>query len=191
MPPCTDKHALRSIAMAYRKNLPAGQRQAFSEAIIDLLLVHLQQSHRSCTNLLTYRALPSEVDTEPLLHLPDYHIFAPVSHDQSHMEWRFITPQTRWGKGAFGTLEPKAGSLWQANEHTVLLCPLTAFDRFGNRLGMGKGCFDFWLGSHQAQIDSIIGLAFSGQEVAHIPAEGHDVPMNYVITEKEVIACLN
>jgi len=189
--PSMDKHALRSAAIAYRKSLSALQRQSCSEAIMDTLLVHLRQSHGSCTNLLTYRALPSEVDTEPLLHLPDYHMFAPVTHDHSHMTWRLITPQTRWSKGVFGILEPKSGSAWPANTPTILLCPLTAFDRSGNRLGMGKGCFDYWLSSHQQHIDCIIGLAFSGQEVAHIPAEGHDVPMNYVITEKEVIACLN
>jgi len=71
----------------------------------------------------------------------------------------------------------------------VLLCPLTAFDRQGNRLGMGKGCFDYWLSKHRHGLDQVIGLAFSGQEVAHIPAEAHDAPLDYIITEKEVIEC--
>jgi len=54
---------------------------------------------------------------------------------------------------------------------------------------MGKGCFDFWLAQHHHHIQQIIGLAFSCQEVAAVPAERHDMPMNCIITEKEVIQC--
>jgi len=133
--------------------------------------------------------MASEVNTDSLFHLPGYHIFAPVTHHHEHMEWLLTSSQTRWKKGLFGILEPTSGQHWALNTGTVLLCPLTAFDRQGNRLGMGKGCFDYWLSKHRHALEQVIGLAFSGQEVAHIPAEGHDVPLDCVITEKEVIQC--
>jgi len=157
---------------------------------MDRVCHYLQQQANPVTALLTYRAMPSEVDTEPLFHLPDYRIFAPATHHQQQMHWRQITPQTRWRKGMFGILEPASGQCWEQGENTILLCPLTAFDRQGNRLGMGKGCFDFWLGKHRQHLDQVIGLAFAGQEVAQIPAEGHDAPMDCIITEQEVIQCL-
>jgi 5-formyltetrahydrofolate cyclo-ligase len=35
----------------------------------------------------------------------------------------------------------------------------------------------------------IIGLAFSCQEWPALPVEGHDIPMQLILTEKEAIAC--
>ncbi len=183
------KTALRAAALAYRAGLSAPERQRRSEQIIDHVCYYLQQQTESVSALLTYRAMPSEVDTGTLFHLPDYRLFAPVTPHQEQMHWRLITPQTRWRKGMFGILEPASGQCWEQGEKTVLLCPLTAFDRQGNRLGMGKGCFDFWLSRHRQYLYQVIGLAFSGQEVAQIPAEGHDAPMDCIITEKEVIQC--
>ena len=183
------KTALRAAALAYRAGLSAPERQRRSEQIMDRVCHYLQQQPEPVRAVLTYRAMPSEVDTGALFQLPDYRIFAPVTHHQEQMAWRLVTPQTRWKKGMFGIPEPTAGHLWQQEEATVLLCPLTAFDRQGNRLGMGKGCFDFWLNRHRRYLDRVIGLAFSGQEVAQIPAEGHDAPMDCIITENEVIQC--
>ena len=183
-----DKATLRATALAFRKSIPATEQQRRSAIIIEKLLRLLQQS-TALNTLLSYRSMPSEVDTAALFELTGYRTFAPVTHHHEHMEWHLTDTHTDWGKGTFGVQEPAAGQLWQGDAGSVLLCPLVAFDRQGNRLGMGKGCFDYWLEHHRQQLQLIIGLAFAGQEVAHIPAEGHDVPMDYVITEKEVIQC--
>jgi len=183
------KASLRAAALAYRAGLPADARRRYSEQIIDRLCVYLASSAETSTSLLAYRSLPSEVATQRLFHLPDYLVFAPVTHHHAHMDWLLITPHTTWQQGRFGVLEPSSGQSWQPGATTTLLCPLTAFDRRGTRLGMGKGCFDYWLATHRDGLDQVIGLAFSGQEVAHIPAEVHDAPLDCIITEKEVIKC--
>jgi len=184
-----NKAELRALALAYRAGLSAHERHCCSEQIIENTCCHLQRQATSIRSLLTYRAMVTEVDTSTLLHLPQYRIFAPVTHRHDQMQWLLVTPQTRWKKGLFGILEPASGPVWQKEEATVLLCPLTAFDRQGNRLGMGKGCFDYWLSSHRQSLYQVIGLAFAGQEVAQIPAERHDAPLDCIITEKEVIQC--
>jgi len=180
---------MRTAALAYRAGLTVQERMRCSEHIIDRVCHYLHRDAEAVKTLLVYRAMPAEVDTGTLFHLPDYRIFAPVTHHHEHIEWLLITPQTRWQKGLFGISEPVSGQLWKAQPGTVLLCPLTAFDRHGNRLGMGKGCFDYWLSRHRGSLQQVIGLAFSGQEVAQIPAERHDVPLDCIITEKEVIRC--
>ena len=38
---------------------------------------------------------------------------------------------------------------------------------------------------HKSKGFAAIGLAFSGQEVATVPALQHDVPLDYVLTEKK------
>jgi len=186
----TSKQAQREEALRYRKALSAHQRKAYSQTILSLLQRYLENQDPQTECLLTYHALPSEVDANALLRQSGLHIYAPVTHHHEHMEWHRVSPSTQWGTGFFGILEPNGGDLWDAQAGiSTLICPLAAFDRKGSRLGMGKGCFDYWLAQHRQCIRQIVGLAFSCQEVASIPVEGHDMPMDYIITEKEIIEC--
>lgn len=63
-----------------------------------------------------------------------------------------------------------------ANEITMIVIPLVAFDAHRNRLGYGGGNYDRYL----PQLDEScrqIGVAFAEQEVSFIPAEPYDVPV--------------
>jgi len=181
-----NKNDLRVAAQSARQNLGYALRSQYSLAASQRLIGLLDTLQP--TSLLAYRSLSNEVDTATLFQQSTIRLFAPVTHHHEHMEWRQVSGDTVWQRGVFGVDEPETGTLWsKASGLTVLVCPLVAFDRRGNRLGMGKGCFDFWLAEHRGAIDRVIGLAFSCQEVAEIPAEGHDVPMDCIITEKEVI----
>jgi len=185
-----NKALIRANALEQRKALTSDHRKMFSESIMASLFSYLSVENEPSDNLLVYRSLPSEVATDALLEVDAYRLFSSVTHHHEHMEWHELSDATRWQVGLFGIQEPVGGLLWDGKQGvTTLLCPLTAFDRHGNRLGMGKGCFDYWLAQHRMHIKQVIGLAFSCQEVAQIPFESHDVPMDYVITEKEVIAC--
>ncbi len=185
-----DKVQIRTAAIEQRKSLSSEQRELFSQSIISSLFDYLSLQSETSQNLLIYRSLPSEVATDGLLKLDDFRLFAPVTRHHEHMEWHELSEATQWQTGLFGILEPENGALWDETQgNTTLLCPLTAFDRLGNRLGMGKGCFDFWLAQQRLHIQQVIGLAFSCQEVTRVPVERHDMPMDYIITEKEVIQC--
>ena len=184
------KQSLRSEALARRRSLSDAQRRDYSRTITQSLIQYLKQFEPQPDCLLSYRALPSEVDADELFRQLPFRVYAPVTHHHEHMEWHRVGAETKWQQGYFGVLEPVGGELWQPDgERSVLICPLSAFDRQGNRLGMGKGCFDYWLAENRQYIDRVIGLAFSCQEVAAIPVEGHDVPMDCVITERERIEC--
>jgi len=186
----TSKQQLRETALARRSALSAEQKRRFSLQIEKQLFRHLKTSAPENHHLLAYRALPEEVDTAALFASPPYTIYAPRMHGREDMHWLGVTPETRWVQGRFGILEPESGPDWADEESpAVLLCPLVGFDRSGNRLGMGKGCFDRWLAKFQQRIEAIIGLAFSCQELPDIPAEPHDIPLHTIITEKEVIPC--
>ncbi|OIO72694.1 MAG: 5-formyltetrahydrofolate cyclo-ligase [Zetaproteobacteria bacterium CG1_02_53_45] len=185
-----DKAQIRAAALQRRKSLTRQQRTDFSRAIITSLFDYLSGQPEPSQNLLIYRSLPSEVATQALLAVDSHRLFAPVTHHHEYMEWHELSETTVWKTGLFGILEPESGDLWDGQQGvTTLLCPLTAFDRSGNRLGMGKGCFDYWLAGQAKHIKQVIGLAFSCQEVAEVPAQNHDVPMDCIITEKEVITC--
>jgi len=186
-----NKATLRQAALERRQELSAKHRQQLSKEVMARLQEFLRSDFPDANILLSYRAMNSEVDADVLFDRSDYQLFAPVTHHHEHMEWLEITSDSQWKRGLFGVMEPVTGGPWQGGEPeaTLLICPLTAFDRQGNRLGMGKGCFDFWLSEHRSELQGVIGLAFSCQEVASIPVEPHDISMNYIITETEVISC--
>ncbi|MES0372505.1 MAG: 5-formyltetrahydrofolate cyclo-ligase [Mariprofundaceae bacterium] len=184
------KQQLRTRALAKRRELTTDLKQHYSQDIEMRLFSHLEEIAPENHHLLVYRSLPDEVDTASLFATPPCLIYAPRMHGRDDMHWLGITKNTVWIEGRFGILEPESGPDWSDETNsTILLCPLVGFDRTGNRLGMGRGCFDRWLEKFQHRIDSIIGLAFSCQELPDIPAQPHDIPLQTIITEKEIISC--
>ena len=70
----------------------------------------------------------------------------------------------------------------------ILLIPLVGFDNQLNRLGYGGGYYDRYL-SKIKNITKIIkiGVGFSFQKIKNIPINNHDIKLDCVITEKEII----
>jgi 5-formyltetrahydrofolate cyclo-ligase len=93
---------------------------------------------------------------------------------------------------AYGIPEPLASAA--AVVPDLVLVPLLAFDAMGHRLGYGGGFYDRTLSSlARAQPPPAnpsaraplraVGIAYAGQEVAALPREAHDHPLDAVITE--------
>jgi 5-formyltetrahydrofolate cyclo-ligase len=87
--------------------------------------------------------------------------------------------------GVFGTSNPRDLQPAALGDWDVVIVPLLAFDRRGHRLGYGKGYYDRLLAASHA---ASIGVGFAAQEIDALPAEAHDVALDYVITERELIA---
>ena len=88
-------------------------------------------------------------------------------------------------KGTFGILEPAKD--WPLAYPKILLVPLLAFDAHGHRLGYGGGFYDRTLDFLRANSTvRAIGVAYAGQEVDELPREGHDHPLDAVVTENGV-----
>lgn len=91
--------------------------------------------------------------------------------------------------GAFDTRHPLPGS--PKVTPTILLVPLLAFDRQGFRLGYGGGFYDRTLAGLRQQTAGLltIGMAFAGQELAGVPHQDHDEPLDWIVTETAVHVC--
>jgi 5-formyltetrahydrofolate cyclo-ligase len=81
-------------------------------------------------------------------------------------------------KSPFGVLEPLPTALEVSP--TLILVPLLGFDSRLHRLGYGKGHYDRLLATRGNA--RAVGLAFAEQEVAALPVEPHDVPLDAVVT---------
>lgn len=94
-------------------------------------------------------------------------------------EWRPDAPMI---DGPFGALVPAEGAFLTPQ---VLIVPLLAFDRHGYRLGYGGGFYDRTLEALRLEGPVLaVGYAFAGQEVAEVPRDAHDQPLDMIVTEE-------
>ena len=105
---------------------------------------------------------------------------------------KFYSADARKTCNRFGIWEPApVGSPMPAQHFDVVLVPLVAFDRTGNRLGMGAGFYDramaFRLNNPAAKRPLLIGLAHHFQEVNSLSAQNWDVPLDVILTDRELI----
>lgn len=77
--------------------------------------------------------------------------------------------------------------LLSPEEMTVqaVFCPGIAFDLNGNRVGHGEGLYDRMLEKMPFAVK--VGLCFSFQVTDTLESEPHDVKMEFLITENEII----
>ncbi len=87
--------------------------------------------------------------------------------------------------GPFGIREPEVAP---EVEPDVLLLPMLGFDAAGVRLGYGGGYFDRALQALRAgKPVTAYGIAFSAQQLAEVPREGHDERLDGIFTETGLI----
>lgn len=103
-------------------------------------------------------------------------------------------PATRMAPNRYAIPEPvvPAGELLDASDLDVVLVPLIAFDRFGQRLGSGGGFYDrtfaFLGGRRRPDRPVLVGIGWAFQE-AELAAEPWDVAVDWIATERELIRC--
>jgi 5-formyltetrahydrofolate cyclo-ligase len=89
-------------------------------------------------------------------------------------------------EGPYGIREPLPAAPKVAPR--VLMVPLLAFDREGNRLGYGAGYYDMSLANlREAAATLAIGIAWAAQEFATVPHDSRDQRLDWVVTEREAI----
>jgi len=105
------------------------------------------------------------------------------------MEMIEVASPAALGPGRMGLREPAAGAAPASPQAIdVVLVPGVAFDRAGGRLGRGAAYYDTYLPRLRAEA-ARVGVAFADQVVEDVPAGAHDVRVDWVVTQDEVIDC--
>ncbi|MFB2550343.1 5-formyltetrahydrofolate cyclo-ligase [Ensifer soli] len=128
----------------------------------------------------------SEADIRPLMHRlreRGARLCTPVVIDRETIVFRELVAGAHLIKTGFGTVGP--GPEAAVLDPDLMLVPLSAFDAAGNRIGYGAGHYDRAIARLRAKgrAPRLIGIAFDCQEVASVPAEPHDVPLEAILTE--------
>jgi len=85
----------------------------------------------------------------------------------------------------YGIPEPSTGKVKFPD---ILLIPLLSFDKNLNRLGYGGGFYDRYIKKiKRKKKPLLIGLAYLFQKVKKIPINKHDMKLDFIVTEKNII----
>lgn len=184
----TNKNHLRSAALARRDAIDPAARAAAGERILRQAGSLFDQPERIVSG---YWPIRSEADPRPLLErarCSGASIALPVLLDAETLRFRRWETGTPLEPAGFGTLGPAAGAPFVVPD--IVILPLAAFDRRGHRIGYGKGHYDRAVAGLVASgvQPLLVGLAFAVQEVDKVPFEPHDIPLDYILTEDELIA---
>jgi 5-formyltetrahydrofolate cyclo-ligase len=134
--------------------------------------------------IMFYVALEDEVNTEEMIKEArklNKIIVVPVcKKNRITIRPCMLDNNTSLRKGPYGVCEPAVKKSISLKNIDLVIVPGVAFDKKGNRLGRGKGCYDRFLKTIPKDTPSI-GLAFDFQIIPSIPAQKHDVNVNKLI----------
>ncbi len=85
-----------------------------------------------------------------------------------------------------GVRTPRDGAPVSPEILDLIVVPGLAFDSAGHRLGRGGGIYDRFL-SRVARRTAVIAIAYDAQVVEHVPSSRHDVPVQFVVTDRRII----
>jgi 5-formyltetrahydrofolate cyclo-ligase len=181
------KSDLRAAALAARDALTVEQRGAAAQVLAERgLPIEITRG----TVVSGYSPIRSEIDPVPLMRKlaaqgAQLALPAVMARGKS-LAFRAWSGSDRLMLGPLGILEPSPAAAELIPD--IMLVPLAAFDRAGHRIGYGAGHYDYTL-AHLRKLKHItaVGLAFAAQEIVAVPALPHDVALDYVLTETEVL----
>lgn len=191
-PPSKDD--LRRAFRERRRKLTPLQRESHDNAVNRSVIEMVGQI--GARSISAYLAFDGEPDLRPAMnHLSSIglQIALPViTHTTAGKSLQFHAwhPQAELSRNAFGIEEPDSKDLVHLHDLDLVLIPLVAWDRFGNRLGMGAGYYDRALAALTGLDRPMrIGVGYSLQRAEKLPEEPWDVRLHGVITENGWFTC--
>ncbi len=180
------KDSLRAEAKRARGllNLDASQHKVLCTHLFDNITIDEN------TVIAAYWSKDRELDTHVLIDEcidRGSKVALPIiEKDQRILKFAQYDHNTDLMSGEFGVLHPVINEDTVFLEPDIFLVPLLAFDRKGYRLGYGGGYYDATLAHYREKKDiTAIGIGYAQQAcLFKLPAEEHDIKMDWIITEQ-------
>lgn len=180
------KEQLRESMREKRRALGQSEVLILSEKIRKGLfsLDCIKSANTVCTFLSAFKE-PDTLEIVRLLKKSGKRVAVPVTDEKNTtLSLSYIDGTDDLTRGAYGIYEPSVIQTADICDMDAVLVPALAFDRSGGRMGFGKGYYDRLL----AGKDCIkVGLCYDFQLLDKIPTEPHDVAMDYIITDKNIL----
>lgn len=138
---------------------------------------------KQAKRVMFYISFDGEVDTRDMIKKAQQlgkMTAVPVCARDSTIRPCILRKNARLLKGRYGIYEPAIKKFVRQGNLDLTIVPGVAFDKKGNRLGRGKGCYDNFLKKSPKRIPSI-GLAFDFQILPILPATKQDVRVDRIL----------
>ncbi|KPQ08194.1 MAG: 5-formyltetrahydrofolate cyclo-ligase YgfA [Rhodobacteraceae bacterium HLUCCA12] len=177
-------HGIDAEKVAVRKAAFAARRRAHGQGLDAPAQAHLRQAlagHEAAV-LAGYMPIRSEIDPIPVMAAHTGPVALPVivgpGQALAFHRWQ---PDCAMIEGPFGARIP-ADAVPIRPE--IVIVPLVAFDARGFRLGYGGGFYDRTLAGLRATGPVLaLGFAYDAQEIARVPVDAFDQPLDAIVTE--------
>ena len=182
------KEILRKEYKQKRAELTDDKKWVKSQNIQNLFIQ--SDIYKSSKCLMVYMPLGKETETDLIISraFSDGKVVVIPVTDESTGR---ITPvvidkNTEYIKGAFSVREPKEKILCPKEDIDTVVVPGIAFDKKGNRMGFGKGCYDMFLEDFNGVK---VGMCYDFQLADDLPHSEYDIAMDYIFSDKIIIDC--
>jgi 5-formyltetrahydrofolate cyclo-ligase len=185
-----DKPALRAASLAVRGAVTTDLAADFAARLADMGPTLAREHHAAVVS--AYWSIGDEILTLPLLEAlaaAGVTVALPVTGRIGEpLVFRAWQPGDPMAIGKMNIPSPNAEAPVVTPD--LLFVPLAAFDRRGHRIGYGAGFYDRSLAALRTQKTIVaIGVGYAAQEIPEVPHEPHDEALDFVLTERELIAC--
>lgn len=186
-----DKKNLRAEILEKRKNISREELEKKSSSIAKSLFS--TDYYKRSNYIMAYIDFRNEVKTEEIVKTAlkeGKNVVIPISvvENKQLILSQLFNYDKELEASTYGILEPKSEFVREIHPELIdlILVPGVAFDRRGYRIGYGGGYYDRFLSKIHKSVPKV-ALAFNLQITPHIKEGKYDIPVDYVITEDEII----
>jgi len=188
-----DKKILRKEILTKRKSMDIAEKEEMDKKIFDKF--YESKYYREAKNIFIYISYDSEINTRGIINkalIDNKKIFVPRTEFKTRlMDAVEITSLDNLVESEYGILEPSLEEPHiDPSGLDLIVVPGVAFDRNGGRMGYGAGFYDrYFKKINKDNMGRVVklALAYDFQIFEKIPMNEQDVPVGYIITEREFI----
>lgn len=183
------KRNIRKEVLMKRSKMKAEEKELKDNIILEKLFE--TNLYKNARNIFTYISFGDEINTIKLIEraLKDNkNISVPKTYRETRtMNAIFIPCLKELKENHMGILEPIDDSIVIKKEDIdLIIVPGAVFDKDFNRIGYGGGYYDRYLENIAYKNNKVV-LAYDFQIVDKIEKEEHDVKVDIIITDKQIL----
>ena len=181
------KDKIRKQILEKRSNLSLEEVDKKSELIIENLAPYLKNAQ----NIMIFTDMKNEVRITKLIELyPEKNFFISKIVNSKNREMKINKyNENELVLHKFGYYESSSDDFYDEKILDIVIVPALAFDSSKNRIGFGGGYYDTFLNKVRGKNKNtlFIGVCYDFQMIEEVPIEGHDITLDLVINESEVL----
>ena len=185
-----DKKETRKLLLQKRKDIPKDKKIIYDEEISKKIIE--SDFYKNANQVLVFASTDDEFDTSLLVEqcrIDGKKVFYPICIDNSgKMKFKEVNSLNDLAYGMYNILEPKSYCKdYNPSENDIIIVPCLSIDKFGYRIGYGKGYYDRFLKKFNG-----VSICPCYDELLSdtLPTDKFDMKINILVTQnilKEVI----